>query len=599
VKVLPQFSLSQKVLILVTLPLLAQVFLMIGLTKVQADSEKQLAEANLARNISDAVNHLNTDIYELVAAYGDERSVISISTSDKSFIDYRSRFDKDFGELRTLAAKKPDILVSIDQAEQSAHQAIADLLELKNDLILYGSHFRDERRPLWKKLRAHTMQAIDSQLFSVGERERRLANQTPEIQAALRQGQQRIMIAGAILGILLTLIIAAILTKSITQRLAKMTENTYKLASGEPLHPVQGGADDISKLDQVFHSMASALEGAARKESAFIDSANDVLCMIASGGRITSINPACQERFGFTKDDLLGSHLSDLVIVVDQSRARSYLDKLHEGIAQEPIELKMRRLDRTVADTLWSAQWSKEEDSFFCIIHDITQIRDAERTKQEVLAMVTHDLKTPLTTLGNALEILPNAAPEKRAQYFAMARRNVEHMTNLVADLLDIEKAKAGMMKLAKEQIDLSECFNSTLDATTGMAEAKKVRVICQAPDLTVEADPEALTRVMINLVSNAIKFSPPGSEVIIGADKTPGLIHVWIQDQGKGIPAAELDKVFERFHQVSESGGANNAGGTGLGLAICKEFVRLHGGNIWAESQPGKGSKFTFTLPS
>jgi PAS domain S-box-containing protein len=599
VKVLPQFSLSQKLLIVVALPLAVLFLLMIGLTKVQGDAEKLLTDANTARSIADSVNHLSNDIYELVGTQGDEKSVISFSTSDKSYLEYRRRFDKDFSDLHTLAVHDPEILASVDRASKALDLSINDLVEIKNDQILYGSHYRAERRPMWRKLRADTMRAIDSELFSIGEKERRLANLTPEIQASMRSGQQRVMIAAAIMGILLTVALYIALSKSITQRLAKMTENTYRLASGEPLHPVLGGSDDISKLDQVFHTMARALEGAARKESAFIDGANDVLCIIAPNGRITSINSACEEQLGFTKNDLLGSHLIDLVIAADKTRAHSYLNALHEEIAQSPVELRMQRVDRTVSDMLWSAQFSKEEDSFFCIIHDITKIRDAERSKQEILAMVTHDLKTPLTTLANALEILPEATPEKSARYIAMARRNVEHMKNLVADLLDIEKAKAGMIKLAKEKIQLSECFDSALDTTSGMAEAGKVAVTYEDPLLTVSADPDALNRVIINLVSNAIKFSPPGSKVTIGAAKASGVIQVWVCDQGQGIAAADLHRVFDRFQQVSQGGAANSAGGTGLGLAICKEFVRLHGGKIWAESSLGKGSKFIFTLPA
>ena len=598
-KQLPEFSLSQKLLILVVLPLAVQFSLMLGLAKVQADAEKELAEVNLALEISDIVSQLNNDVCELVAAYGNDKFLTRLSADEKSFIESRDHIKGEFARLRALAHGKLDVLESLEQAEKAENQAIADLLEVKQSVLLYGPVERGDRRQIWDKFKGHFLQLMGSELFTIGKREFSLANQAPLIESRMRKVQQNMMIAFAIAGIFVTVAMVIILSKSITQRLAKMMANTYLLASGEPLLPVLRGSDDICKLDQVFHSMAGALEGARRKEGAFIDGANDVLCMIAPGGRITSINAACVERFGFSKGDLLGSRLSDLVIAADQDNARNYLDKIHSGVAQDPIELRMRRLDRSVVDTLWSAQWSKEEDSYFCIIHDITQIRDAERTKQEVVAMVTHDLKTPLTTLGNALEILLTATSEKSDHYIAMAQRNVAHMTSLVADLLDIEKARAGMMQLSKALIELSRCFDATLDTTAGMAEAKKIRVTCQATDHIVEADPEALTRVIINLVANAIKFSPPGAEVIIGAAKAPGFIHVWVQDQGQGIPAADLDRVFDRFQQASQSGGAKNAGGTGLGLTICKEFVRLHGGEIWAESSPGKGSKFTFTLPA
>lgn len=596
-KGLPQISLSQKVLVLVTLPLLVQFFLMVGLAKVQDDAEKQLAEANVSRFIADAINHLSNDVYAFVAYYGNEKSIESFSTSDEAYIEFRKKIDKDFEDIKTLAVSKPNIQASVDKALKAVDLAIADIIPLQNSINQYGGHFRADRGPLWKKLREDALQAVTSDLFAEGKKERKRANRTAAIRAAMRQRQQRVMITGAVGGILLTIAIATILTRGITNRLAKMTENTYRLSRGEPLHPVQGGSDDISKLDQSFHSMSRALEASARKESAFIDSANDVLCMIAPGGSITSINPACEKRLGFPKSDLIGSPIIELVVADDQARASSYLAGLREGSAESPVDLKLKRLDGSVADTLWSAQWSKEEDSFFCIIHDITQIREAERTKREVLSMVTHDLKTPLTTLQLLLNQLPGAPAEKGVGYITMASRNVDHMAKLVADLLDLEKSRSGKMKLNKEKIELSECFESMLQTTSGLSEANHVKVICQESELMVEADADALTRVIINLVSNAIKFSPEGSEVIVGADRSPGVIHVWVQDRGPGIPAAELDRVFERFQQVE--GSSKRAGGTGLGLAICKEFVRLHGGKIWVESEPGQGSKFIFTLPS
>jgi PAS domain S-box-containing protein len=572
----------------------AQLFLLVGLTKVQNDAEKQLSDANQSRKIADAINHLTTDVYELVATLGDEKSVLALSANEGQYLEYRKRFDGDFAGLRIIAANQPEILNSIDQSSRALDQVTADLLELKKSLLLYGSHYRDDRKPLWRKLREDTLRAIDNELFSVGEKARRIANQTPEIEAAMRLAQQRVMLGAALADILLTITIALILSKSITQRLSRMAENTYRLAADKPLHAVQEGSDDISKLDQVFHSMAASLAGAARKESAFIDSANDVLCIVTSYGRISSINPACQAKFGFSQEDLLGSHLNDLVLAADQDRARAYFDER----SAQPIELRMRRIDRVTLDTLWSAQWSEEEKSFFVSIHDITQIRDAERTKQEVLAMITHDLKTPLTTIGNALETLPTGDSEKNERYLLMARRNVTHMTNLIADLLDIEKAKAGMIRLYKEEISLAECLEPAITAAQGMAEGAGVDLVSRAPEIFLNADPEALGRVLTNLISNAIKFSPRGAEVVIGAERKGEFVQVWVEDNGEGIAAADLANIFDRFQQVESGQSSKNAGGTGLGLTICKEFIRLHGGKIWAESQPGKGSRFIFSLP-
>jgi hypothetical protein len=239
VKVLPQFSLSQKVLILVTLPLLMQFLLMLGLARVQDEAEKQLAEANQSRKIADAINHIGNDIYQLIAMYGEETSGIPFSTADETYIEYRQRLDKNLDEIRTLSSNKPDILQSVDKVTSSVDSAVKDLLAIKSNYKQNGSQYREERKVLWKKLRANITQMLGSDLFVAGKRERKLANRTQEIRVRMRIAQQRLMVTEAVAGILLTLVVAVILTRGITDRLAKLTENTYRLSSGEPLHPVQ------------------------------------------------------------------------------------------------------------------------------------------------------------------------------------------------------------------------------------------------------------------------------------------------------------------------------------------------------------------------
>ncbi|MES6456995.1 PAS domain S-box protein, partial [Cutibacterium acnes] len=177
-----------------------------------------------------------------------------------------------------------------------------------------------------------------------------------------------------------------------------MNDNTYRLASGLPLNPVIRGTDEIARLDQVFHDLDSALKEASRKEQAVFNNARDVICSLDEQGRITFVNPASLQLLGSKSRELLQTYIVDLVLADDKVNVLDFLDRSKAQTQETPVEARMLRTNGAIVDTLWSVQWSPEEKSFFCIIHDISERRAAENMKQEILAMVSHDLRTPLTT---------------------------------------------------------------------------------------------------------------------------------------------------------------------------------------------------------
>lgn len=184
---------------------------------------------------------------------------------------------------------------------------------------------------------------------------------------------------------------------------------------------------------------------------------------------------------------------------------------------------------------------------------------------------------------------------ERRAHYVRLGERNVERLIGLISDLLDVEKIRSGKMLIDRESVHLDECFQACIEALSPTADAKGVKLEIEETTCVVSGDPNKIDRVMINLVGNAIKYSANGDLVKVDAQIDQRNVTVTIADQGEGIPEDQLDKVFERFHQVS---GDDQSTGSGLGLTICKAFIELHGGTIWAERREPKGTKFCFTLP-
>lgn len=596
-----QLSLSNKVLFLVTLPLLVQLGLLTRLSISQSEAEADLKKADHAREVAASINEITNTIYAIISIYGTEESLKNISLSDKAFNDSLDTMRKDYKHLKDITEGDEFLRPSIEQSEKNAEEGLALLRTMKESFDRAGGDERDARKPMWRKLRQLVQSVLSSDLATAGQRLRAVADKSPEVQALHRQEAQSMILTAAIFNLLLTAIMALFLTKGITNKLKQMNDNTYRLASGLPLNPVIRGTDEIARLDQVFHDLDSALKEASRKEQAVFNNARDMICSLDEQGRITFVNPASLNLLGSKSRELLQTYIVDLVLADDTVNVLDFLDKSKGHSQDTPVEARMLRTNGTVVDTLWSVQWSPEEKSFFCIIHDISERRAAENMKQEILAMVSHDLRTPLTTTMNALDFLESLSSatttEKETRYIAMAQRSVSRMMTLINDLLDVEKARAGMVVLDTKPTALNDCFNLCEDLVTGFADSAKVTLKFTHSDLFVQVEEKLFVRVLQNLVSNAVKYSSPDGTVKIYAVQNNEFAHITVEDFGPGIPASQLGKVFERFHQA-QGQLATTKGGSGLGLTVCKVMTELHGGKIWAESEEGKGSKFQLTIP-
>jgi signal transduction histidine kinase len=222
----------------------------------------------------------------------------------------------------------------------------------------------------------------------------------------------------------------------------------------------------------------------------------------------------------------------------------------------------------------------------------------AVRTRDEILAVVSHDLRNPVSTIGLAVELLEMPLPEAtKAEQIAIIRRAAAGMNRLIGDLLDVSAIEAGRLTVELEPLPLAPVLEEACRMLAGQAAEKRLRLECRAapgvPD--VRGDRDRLLQVLSNLVGNAIKFTPEEGTVSVRAAPGAGEAVVSVQDTGPGIPEADLPLVFDRFWHTSRS----RRGGAGLGLAIARGIVEAHGGRIWAESVPGQGATFSFALPA
>ena len=228
------------------------------------------------------------------------------------------------------------------------------------------------------------------------------------------------------------------------------------------------------------------------------------------------------------------------------------------------------------------------------------RLKELDKLKSDFVSMVSHELKTPLTAMRTSAQVLEAAgiATETKREMLDIILRNIDRQTNLVNDLLDLSRIESGRMELKFERLSLDSLIADSIESVKQAASVEGIKLDVELPEslASVKGDREKLTQVVINLLNNAIKFTPRSGEIIIKARELNGQVEVKVSDTGIGIPTEDLDSVFNKFYQV-DSTLTREAGGTGLGLAICKGIIEAHRGRIWAESELGKGSTFIFRL--
>lgn len=236
------------------------------------------------------------------------------------------------------------------------------------------------------------------------------------------------------------------------------------------------------------------------------------------------------------------------------------------------------------------------------VFFDVTQLQALEKVRRDFIVNVSHELRTPLTAIRAFVETLQEGAiddAEHNREFLAIIRKHCDRMQALINDLTDLSLIETGAVALALERVELDDAVREALLTLAPRSEAAQVKVDSRVPQgLRVQADPQRLEQILLNLIENAIKFNHPGGSVRVEASALPRAVQVVISDTGAGIPSAHLEKIFHRFHRVDPSR-SREQGGTGLGLAIVKHLVRLHGGSIRAESELGRGSRFILELPA
>ncbi len=356
----------------------------------------------------------------------------------------------------------------------------------------------------------------------------------------------------------------------------------------------------VEKYDEVKRDY-KRVEVEKKNTEAVVKSIAEGLVVVNQKGEVLLMNPAAEKLLGVPNDKKVGKSITDNI----GSEYMVSLAREIEGTSEKVVEYTSK--DENVKKTIrQSSAVIQDEDGHTVgmvnVLTDITKQKELDEIKSRFVSNVTHELRTPIVAMQKAVEILMDkkGSPLSDVQqnFIGIIQRNLQHLSRLVEDLLDIAKIESGKMRLKFMPSRLDKLMADACDSLETWAKSKEITLVRDIdkslPEISM--DSVKITQVLNNLVGNAIKFTPRGGKIFVSSSwSDTTYLKVMVEDTGVGIAKENLPKLFGRFEQFGDQQGIS---GTGLGLCISKEIIERHGGKIHAESEEKKGSKFIFTLP-
>lgn len=414
----------------------------------------------------------------------------------------------------------------------------------------------------------------------------------------------QIVMQAMMFGLLAAILLSFLLSKTITTPIERITEGARSIAEGnfDQDLGVQS-SDEIGELTRSFNYMARQLKSTVGEVQGERDKLNTLFLHMTDGvaafttdGRLIHMNPATENMLGVRMEDQLtfDEIFADLDMVSsDETAMRSFLTS------------EITRSDRVLSVTLAPYGALDGEGGVIAVIHDITEQRRLDDARREFVANVSHELRTPLTNIRSYTETLLDAAGDipidTEKQFLGVISSESERMARIVTDLLTLSKLDYGRMELRMTRFSLSDLLQKVANAMRLTVQDNGHEMTVDAPDTlpSIVGDRERIEQVVVNILSNAVKYTPSGGHIRLSAFvPAENRVRITVEDDGVGIPAADVPRLFERFYRVDKAR-SRAAGGTGLGLAIAKEIVEQHEGKIALASEYGKGTTVTITLPT
>jgi PAS domain S-box-containing protein len=376
--------------------------------------------------------------------------------------------------------------------------------------------------------------------------------------------------------------------------------------------------DEIGQLSREFNKMTERLWryeqmnieqiiAEKRKSEAIVESISDGLVVTDAGMRIIHLNSVMAELFG---SDERGSAMQPVSTVIRDERVIALIRDASSPQAKPETQREaLLQLELGGRQMYYRPKVTRIHDTegalygVVTLLQDVTQFKELDRMKSDFIATVSHEFRTPVTSINMSVDILNQGIlgplNDRQKELIDSAKQDCQRLTKLARELLQLSRLESGRLQLRNDELDTVRLIHQSIEPLRIQFQEKNVAL---SADLPVQlsplvADEQALTSVITNLVTNALKYTDAGGRVIVRAREADGTLRVDVSDTGQGISEENLGKIFDKFVQVKRSADTT-PGSVGLGLAIAKEVVEIYGGKIWAESTPGQGSTFSFQLP-
>ncbi len=419
---------------------------------------------------------------------------------------------------------------------------------------------------------------------------------------------QRLILLAALAAIFLSTTIAFYLSKSISQPLQQMNKVALEISKGNFSQQVEvTTSDEVGQLAETFNYMAANLDNTIEALSQEKNKIENIMVSMTEGvialdpqERLILVNPQARILLGLESKSIRDMDINEAL------KEQALVEFFREPIKSGQIQTKEFVLPDETILRVQVSPLKKNRKKIWGVVgvlQDVTEIRQLEQMRRDFVANVSHELRTPLTSIQGFVEALIDGLAEDKEseqRYLNVIREESLRLSRLINDLLDLTRLEKGKEKISPAPLSVVETVDSVITRFLPQVNHNKLQVIKDLPqDLPLAlGDRDRIEQVLINLLNNAINFTPEGKKVTIKGRQVDDMIQLSIIDEGVGIPESEQVKIWERFHKVEKSR-TRAIGGTGLGLAIVKQIVEAHGGTVSLSSVPEEGSVFTFTLKS
>lgn len=527
--------------------------------------------------------------------------------------------EQDAAFLQWLARAKDNVTIEGEpKALQKIDVAYSQLMFQMGEFFKQPSDGLHARAEMYKGNIRLILQEIRKSLYDLRE-----INQVTMYQASNRAKKiadwaiQSTLVVG-IFAIVFGVFFSIVLSSLVIRPLKSMIRATRKIGQGDySIRIPKTTNDELGVLALEFNTMAERLAmfhhmnidnilAEKQKMETILATIEDGILVLDISLNVVTINQTAYRFFCFPQPPSLPKHFLEIL------REEALFSFLKETV-QTGIPPKIPEDDEFLT---WSHGSHPRHFSFaitpirgkgetllgiVLLFRDVTRLKELDRLKSEFVLAASHELRTPLTSMGMSIDLLREKTGKKLSQeeteLLEVAHEEVARLKELINDLLNLSKIEAGKIQMEKEHFGFKLVFERIQSIFATQMAAKKATLLAMVPETLpdVFADPNKISLVLSNLISNALRYSPPQGQITLKVALIKDHFHISIQDNGPGIPEEFQSKIFQKFIQVK---GRENAGGTGLGLAIAREIVRAHGGSIWVISAKGEGSTFTFTLP-